>query len=261
MNTQLNYTIARQPIADLSRISARPGQRWMAVAAVLVGAGWGSTQFTPMLLVYRHALGLGPGSLEAMFGVYALGLIPGLLLAGPLSDARGRRLPVLAAAAMSLLGSLLLIAGSGSPALLYVARFVVGLGSGAAFSAGTAWLRELSLLPPGERRPRPGGTAGGGGDDDRVCGGAAGVRDACSVGTGEPGSAVSASCGVHGRGVVRVGPARARDDHTANAVFGGRRAAGRAVATAVLAVGGGDGAMGVRGAGSGVRVPARGGGG
>ena len=124
-------------------------QCWMAVAAILVGAGWGSNQFTPMLLVYRHALGLGAGSLEAMFGVYALGLIPGLFLAGPLSDAKGRRLPVLGAAVTSLLGSLLLIAGSRSPGSLYVARFVVGLGSGAAFSAGTAWLRELSLLAPG----------------------------------------------------------------------------------------------------------------
>ena len=65
----------------------------MVVAAVLVGAGWGSNRFTPMLLVYRHALGLAPGSLEAMFGVYALGLIPGLLLTGPVSDARGRRMP------------------------------------------------------------------------------------------------------------------------------------------------------------------------
>ena len=121
----------------------------MAVAAVLVGAGWGSNQFSPMLLVYRHALGLGAGSLEAMFGVYALGLIPGLFLGGPLSDARGRRAPVLGAAATSLLASLLLMAGSRSPALLYLARFVVGLGSGAAFSAGTAWLRELSLSPLG----------------------------------------------------------------------------------------------------------------
>ena len=135
--------------ADGAAAGRGPWPCWMAVAAVLVGAGWGSNQFTPMLLVYRHALGLSAGALEAMFGVYALGLIPGLFLAGPLSDARGRRLPVLGAAATSLVGSLLLIAGSRSPALLYVARFVVGLGSGAAFSAGTAWLRELSLLPPG----------------------------------------------------------------------------------------------------------------
>jgi hypothetical protein len=179
MNTQLNYMIAKQRAAELQRISertrllsevraghphptqsasgegaaaARGRQSWMAVALVLVGAGWGSNQFTPMLLVYRHALGLSAGSLEAMFGVYALGLIPGLL-AGPLSDAKGRRLPVLAAATASLLGSLLLIAGARSPALLYVARFVIVLGSGAAFSAGTAWLRELSLLARGNADP------------------------------------------------------------------------------------------------------------
>ncbi|MGI8505375.1 MAG: hypothetical protein ACR2MK_00975 [Solirubrobacteraceae bacterium] len=64
---------------------------WLPVAAVLLGTGWGSNQITPMLLVYRHQLGLGTGTLEAMFGLYALGLIPGLLLAGPLSDAVGRR--------------------------------------------------------------------------------------------------------------------------------------------------------------------------
>jgi hypothetical protein len=89
--------IAQQRIAELARISeqrrirnevpvepADPSRSdWIAVAAVLVGAGWGSNQFPPMLLVYRHAPGLGAGSLEAMFGVYALGLIPGLLLAGP----------------------------------------------------------------------------------------------------------------------------------------------------------------------------------
>jgi Major Facilitator Superfamily len=126
---------------------------WVAVAAVLMGAGWGSNQFTPMLLVYRHALGLSAVALEAMFAVYALGLIPGLFLAGPLSDAHGRRLPVLGAATASLTGSLLLIAGARSPALLYVGRFVVGLGSGAAFGAGTAWLRDLSLLAPRNADP------------------------------------------------------------------------------------------------------------
>ena len=119
MHPELNYMIAQQRIAELARISeqrrirnevpvehADPSRSdWIAVAAVLVGAGWGSNQFPPMLLVYRHALGLGAGSLEAMFGVYVLGLIPGLLLAGPLSDARGRRLPVLAAAMASLVGA------------------------------------------------------------------------------------------------------------------------------------------------------------
>jgi predicted MFS family arabinose efflux permease len=117
---------------------------WVAAAAVLLGAGWGSNQFTPMLLVYHQTLGLSTGTLEAMFGFYALGLIPGLLLGGPLSDARGRRTVVLPAAALSLLASLALVAGASSVMLLFVGRLLVGASTGAAFSAGAAWLRELS---------------------------------------------------------------------------------------------------------------------
>lgn len=121
----------------------------MAPAAVLVGTGWGSNQITPMLLVYRHALGAGTGTLEAMFGVYALGLIPGLLIAGPLSDARGRRSVVVPAAALSLVASVALIAGAHSVALLFVGRLLAGASSGAVFAAGTAWLRETSVPPVG----------------------------------------------------------------------------------------------------------------
>lgn len=87
--------------------------------------------------------------LEAMFGLYALGLIPGLLLAGPLSDARGRRTVVVPAAGLSLVASALLIAGANSVALLFVSRLLAGISSGAVFSAGTAWLRETSLPPVG----------------------------------------------------------------------------------------------------------------
>lgn len=122
---------------------------WLPVAAVLLGTGWGSNQFTPLLLVYRHALGVSTGTLEAMFGAYALGLIPGLLLAGPLSDSRGRRAVVIPAAVLSLVASLVLVAGADSVALLFVGRLLAGVSSGAVFSAGTAWLRETSLPPVG----------------------------------------------------------------------------------------------------------------
>jgi predicted MFS family arabinose efflux permease len=117
---------------------------WVPVAAVLLGAGWGSNQFTPMLLIYSRTLGLGTGTLAAMFGFYALGLIPGLLLAGPMSDARGRRVVVLPAAGLSLVATLALVAGGRSVALLFLGRLLMGLSSGAVFGAGTAWLRETS---------------------------------------------------------------------------------------------------------------------
>ena len=131
------------------------GQRGVP-AAVLIGTGWGSNQFTPMLLVYSHSLGLSTGTLEALFGAYALGLIPGLLIAGPLSDAVGRRPVVIPAAALSLLASVTLVAGAHTVALLFAGRLLAGVSSGAVFGAGTAWLREASLPPVGDAgRPRP----------------------------------------------------------------------------------------------------------
>lgn len=65
MHPELNYMIAQQRIAELARIGkqrrirnevpvehADPSRSdWIAVAAVLVGAGWGSDQFPPTLLV------------------------------------------------------------------------------------------------------------------------------------------------------------------------------------------------------------------
>ena len=71
---------------------------WLPAAAILLGTGWGANQFTPMLLVYRGSLDLSTGTLEAIFGLYALGLIPGLLLARSLSDAHGRRSVIFPAA-------------------------------------------------------------------------------------------------------------------------------------------------------------------
>lgn len=132
------------PTARASRPMA-----WLPLAAVLLGTGWGANQVTPMLLVYRQTLGLSTGTLEAVFGIYALGLIPGLLLAGPLSDARGRRTVVVPAVALSLLASVLLITARYGVVPLFAGRFLAGVSSGAAFGAGTAWLREASRPPFG----------------------------------------------------------------------------------------------------------------
>lgn len=130
-------------------VSRIRGGTWLPIAGLLAGAGWGSNQITPMLLVYHARLGLSTATLEALFGAYAAGLIPGLLLAGRWSDVHGRRAVGISAAATSLLASASLIAGAHALGLLFAGRLLAGVSSGAAFGVGTAWLRESSMPPYG----------------------------------------------------------------------------------------------------------------
>jgi MFS family permease len=125
----------------------------LAPAGVIVGAGWSSNQFTSLLLVYSNRLALSTGTVEALFGVYALGLVPGLLLAGLVSDARGRRKVVVPAVVLMLAASVVLAAAGHQVALLFLGRLITGFSSGAIFAAGTAWLRETSLPPFGTASP------------------------------------------------------------------------------------------------------------
>jgi hypothetical protein len=134
----------------MRRLIWNRGHTWIPVAGLLAGAGWGSNQFTPMLLVYHARLGLSTSTLEALFGAYAAGLIPGLVLAGRWSDAHGRRAVGISAAVTSLLASASLVAGAHTLALLFLGRLLAGASSGAAFGVGTAWLRETSLAPFGD---------------------------------------------------------------------------------------------------------------
>jgi MFS family permease len=111
---------------------------------VLFAVAWGTNHFVPLLPLYRTALGLSPTQLAQVFGIYAVGLLPGLLLGGPLSDRIGRRRLVVPAALVALGGTIIL--GAGEPVFerLLLGRFVVGVGSGATFSAATAWVQDLA---------------------------------------------------------------------------------------------------------------------
>ncbi len=131
-------------LAPPARVDA-PASARTAPTAALFGVGWGANQFAPMLLVYQRDQGVGEATLQAMLGVYAVGLIPGLLVGGPLSDRIGRRAVVLPAAALSVLATALLMLGGQSIAALFAGRLLAGIVSGAVFSAATTWLRESSL--------------------------------------------------------------------------------------------------------------------
>ncbi len=99
---------------------------------------------TPLLLLYRDRLDLSPSTVTALFGVYAAGLVPALVFAGPAADRWGRRPVALPAAALAAVVSALFVLAADSVPLLFGARLLQGVVSGTVFSVGSAWLSETS---------------------------------------------------------------------------------------------------------------------
>jgi hypothetical protein len=117
---------------------------WMRIAFAMFAVGWGANQFATMLIVYRHELRLTAGAVAALFLVYALTLIPGLLAGGPASDRFGRRPVVLPFVVLSPLATLLFVLGPHSLAMITAGRALSGLCSGVVFGSATAWVQEVS---------------------------------------------------------------------------------------------------------------------
>ncbi|MEU8681312.1 MFS transporter [Streptomyces sp. NPDC048611] len=133
-----------------------PARRyWLSAGWVMTASGWSANQFSALLGSYRSELGLTTATTTALFGIYVLGLLPGLLLGGPLADRRGRRPLVLLALGTSALATCLLMLGPAASAFLWPGRFLTGIGAGALLSAGGAWIKELSSAPYGTA-PNPG---------------------------------------------------------------------------------------------------------
>ncbi|MEO6605974.1 MAG: MFS transporter [Aeromicrobium sp.] len=123
---------------------------WLRVAAAMFAVGWGANQFAAMLQVYRDEDGASAEAVTALFGAYALGLIPALLIVGPISDRIGRRRIMRPVLVLSTVATIILIVGGDQLWLLLLGRLAAGVASGAAFAPGTAWIKELSAdRPPG----------------------------------------------------------------------------------------------------------------
>jgi len=129
---------------DVARSADSDPRAWRRAGLLLFAVAWGANHFVPLLQTYRAQLGLDATAPALLFGMYALGLVPGLLLAGPVSDRRGRRAVVLPSACVALGASVVLGAGGASYAALLLGRLIYGLAAGAVMSAGAAWLVELS---------------------------------------------------------------------------------------------------------------------
>ena len=118
---------------------------WLRPAIAVAAIGWGANQFAPLIVLYQQH-GVSVAATEAMFGLYAVGLVPALMAGGRWSDRAGRRVVVLTALLVSLVASVVLMAGSARHGLLFPGRLLAGISSGLAFGTGAAWIRELSSI-------------------------------------------------------------------------------------------------------------------
>ena len=123
---------------------------WLRVAATLFAVAWGGNEFTPLLVMYRAENQMSALTVDLLLGAYVLGIIPALLVGGPLSDRYGRRPLLLWAPAFGIIGSAVLAAGGAADqaVVLGAGRVCSGIALGLVMAVGTSWVKELSVDAP-----------------------------------------------------------------------------------------------------------------
>ncbi|MCY4032133.1 MAG: MFS transporter [Hyphomicrobiales bacterium] len=112
------------------------------LAATLFTVTFAANVQAPLYGVYAAGSGVGVTAVTLAFAAYVAGLMPTLLLLGGLSDRIGRRVPLAAALLFGFVATILLVAFPTWEALA-IARFMLGMGIGFAFTAGTAYMTEI----------------------------------------------------------------------------------------------------------------------
>ncbi|WP_255549334.1 MFS transporter [Corynebacterium sp. TAE3-ERU12] len=123
---------------------SRSAQPWLVVALAVFAIAWGGNQFTPLMVLYRQEGELDLVFVDLLLFVYAVGIVPALLLSGPLSDGIGRKPVMLAGPLFSVLGSVLIAVGETTAPVLAVGRLLSGIAVGIGMAVGGSWVKELS---------------------------------------------------------------------------------------------------------------------
>ncbi|MGK2886728.1 MAG: MFS transporter [Rhodococcus sp. (in: high G+C Gram-positive bacteria)] len=122
--------------------------KWILVAAGMFAVAWGGNEFTPLLVMYRLEHGFSAVTVDTFLFAYVIGIVPALLICGPLSDRLGRRPVMLPATAVAAAGSILIALGPDTAALLFAGRVLSGIALGIGMAVGGSWIKELSALDP-----------------------------------------------------------------------------------------------------------------
>ena len=96
----------------------------------------------PLYDAYAAESDVGATAVTVAFAAYVGGLMPTLLLLGGLSDRIGRRGPIALALILGAVATALLVQVPSWTSLV-VARFLLGVGTGLATTAGTAYMTEI----------------------------------------------------------------------------------------------------------------------
>ncbi|PHM44895.1 TetA [Xenorhabdus mauleonii] len=97
---------------------------------------------TPLYSVYAAQSDVGATAVTVAFAAYVAGLMPTLLLLGGLSDRIGRRLPITMALLLATAATVLLVLFPNWESL-FIARVLLGIGTGLVTTAGTAYMTEI----------------------------------------------------------------------------------------------------------------------
>jgi len=96
----------------------------------------------PLYDAYAAESDVGAMAMSVAFAAYVGGLMPTLFLLGGLSDRIGRRIPLALALILGTLATTLLVQAPGWVSLV-IARLMLGIGTGLATTAGTAYMTEI----------------------------------------------------------------------------------------------------------------------
>lgn len=134
---------------------------WLRAAPAVLVMAWGGNHFTPLLSLYRDIGHYSVMSVDLFLATYVLGLIPGLLISGPLSDRYGRKPLTVIGVLLGIVASIILALCFRNELLMCTGRMLAGVGVGIGMAVGTSWIKELSMAPydttadatAGARRP------------------------------------------------------------------------------------------------------------
>jgi predicted MFS family arabinose efflux permease len=114
---------------------------WLIAAAFTVAMAF-ATVPAPLYPLYQRRDGFSSLTITIVYGMYAVGVVASLLLAGHLSDRVGRKRILIPALGLEMLAAALFLSWPALPGLM-LARFITGVAVGMITATATAHLHDL----------------------------------------------------------------------------------------------------------------------